>query len=208
MPYSCQSRTTRQAEFTQYGFTQYGFTQSGFTLVELMITLIIAAIMVTVAVPSFTATIQNNRATSQINEFVSTLNLARTEAIKRGARVTVCKSPDASNCNTSTTGWEQGWIVFVDSDADGAHDAGETLLLTSQGLAQGSTLTGAAGADVNNYVTFRPSGKTTFPINGGEVALILCDSRDDESLMKAITVAPTGRVSSNPALSSSLSCSS
>jgi type IV fimbrial biogenesis protein FimT len=198
MLYSFKPCTTRQA----------GFTQSGFTLVELMVTLIIAAIMVTMAIPSFTATIQNNRATAQINEFVSTLNLARTEAIKRGARVTVCKSPDATNCYTSTTGWEQGWIVFVDSDADDTHDSSETILLTSEGLAAGTTLTGAAGADVNNYVSYRPSGKTTFPINGGEVALILCDSRNDESRMKAITVAPTGRVSSNPAVSSSLSCSS
>jgi type IV fimbrial biogenesis protein FimT len=173
-----------------------------------MITLIIAAILVTVAIPSFTTTIQNNRVTTQINDFVSTLHLARTEAIKRGARITVCKSPDASNCNTSSTGWEQGWIVFIDSDADETRDSGETLLLTSEGLSTGSTLTGAAGADVNNYISFRPSGKTTFPVNGGEVAIILCDSRQDDSLMKAITVAPTGRVSTSPALSSSLSCSS
>jgi len=181
--------------------------QTGFTLVELMITLFIAAILITVAVPSFTATIQNNRVTTQINEFVSTLNLARTEAIKRGARVTVCKSADASNCDTSSTGWEQGWIVFIDTDADETRDSGETILLTSEGLSVGSTLRGASGADVNNFVSYRASGKTTFPISGGEVALILCDPRNDDSVTKAITVAPTGRVSTMPVTISSLSCS-
>jgi type IV fimbrial biogenesis protein FimT len=172
-----------------------------------MITLFIAAIMVTIAVPSFTTTIQNNRVTTQLNDFVSTLNVARTEAIKRGARVTVCKSPDASNCNTSSTGWEQGWIVFIDSDADETRDSSETILLTSEGMSAGTTLRGATGTDVNNFVSYRSSGKTTFPLAGGVVALILCDSRNDNSVTKAITVAPTGRVSTVPVNSSSLSCS-
>jgi len=182
--------------------------QAGFTLVELMITLFIAAILITVAVPSFTTTIQNNRVTAQINDFVSTLNFARTEAIKRGARVTVCKSGDASNCDTSTTGWEQGWIVFVDSDADNTHDGGEDILLTSEGLAAGNSLTGDSGSNVKNFVSYKPSGKTTFPVNGGEVELILCDSRNNDAVTKAISVAPTGRVSTIPATASGLSCSS
>lgn len=192
-----------------YLFKPYCSTasQAGFTLIELMITLTISAIILTVAVPSFTTTIQNNRVTTQLNDFVSTLNLARTEAIKRGMRITVCKSPDAVNCNTSTTGWEQGWIVFVDSNADNTRDTGETILFVSERLASGMTLTGDSALNVKDYVSYRPSGKTTFPVNGGEVELILCDSRNDDSVTKAITVAPTGRVSTIPATSSSLSCS-
>lgn len=173
-----------------------------------MVTLFIASFIVTMAVPSFTLTIQNNRLTTQGNDFVSALNLARTESIKRGVRVAVCKSADASTCDTSTTGWEQGWIVFMDTDADDTRDTGETILLTSPGLASGSTLTGDSGSDVKNYISYRPSGKTTFPVNGGEVELILCDERNDDSVSKAISVSPTGRVSTIPATSSSLSCSS
>lgn len=182
--------------------------QTGFTLIELIITLCITVIVLTVAVPSFTTTIQNNRATTQVNDFVTTLNLARSEAIKRGTRISICKSADASSCDTSTTGWEQGWIVFIDSDTDETHDTGETILLTSEGLPAGYTLTGDSSSNVKNYVSYRPSGKTTFPVNGGEVEMILCDSRHDDSLSKAITVAPTGRVSTISATSSSLSCSS
>jgi type IV fimbrial biogenesis protein FimT len=181
---------------------------SGFTLIELMVTIFMSAIIVTMAVPSFTTTIQNNRITSQINDFVSTLNFARTEAIKRGTRVAICKSADASTCDTSTTGWQQGWIVFVDSDSDNNHDGGEEILFTSEGLSTGTTLTGDSGSNVKNYVVYKASGKTTFPENGGDVELILCDSRNDNSVTKAITVAPTGRVSTIPATSSSLSCSS
>jgi type IV fimbrial biogenesis protein FimT len=181
---------------------------SGFTLVELMVTLVIGAVLITMAVPSFTTTIQNNQVTTQINDFVYTLNFARTEAIKRGTRIGVCKSPDGSNCNTSTTGWEQGWIVFIDSDSDNTRDTGETVLMISEGLSDGNTLTGDPGSNVKNYVSYRPSGKTTFPVNGGEVELILCDSRNDDSVTKAITVAPTGRVSTVKATESSLSCSS
>ena len=57
---------------------------SGFTLVELMITLAIAGILVAVGIPSFNSTISSNRLTSYANELVTALNLARSEAVKRG----------------------------------------------------------------------------------------------------------------------------
>jgi type IV fimbrial biogenesis protein FimT len=181
---------------------------TGFTLLELIVALAIGAILVTMAVPSFTTTIQNNRLTAQTNDFVSTLNLARSEAIKRGTRITVCKSADASSCDTGTTGWEQGWIVFVDSDADQVRDAGETILQTYASLDSGNTLIGDSTTNVKNYVSYRASGKTTFPTNGGEVELILCDERNDTSVAKGISISPTGRVSTIPGSSSTLSCSS
>ena len=103
---------------------------AGFTLIELIVTMALAAIILTIGVPSFREALQNNRRATQINEIISTFNIARSEAIKRGVQVTLCKSTNGTSCNTTacdaSTGnncWEQGWITFSDSDGDGTVDA-------------------------------------------------------------------------------------
>ncbi len=84
--------------------------QRGFTLLELMFGLAVAAIIVTVGVPSFSSFMQNTRATTYTNDLVLALNLARGEATRRGAQVTVCSSTNATTCN-GTADWSTGWIV-------------------------------------------------------------------------------------------------
>ncbi|MDP3330641.1 MAG: GspH/FimT family pseudopilin [Methylococcaceae bacterium] len=88
----------------------------GFTLIELMVTISIAAILLGVAIPSFTSTITSNRLTTNANELVTALNLARSEAIKRGQQVTVRRK------GTTNTQWESGWDVFVDINNNGSFD--------------------------------------------------------------------------------------
>jgi len=166
----------------------------------------IAAILITVAVPSYTTFILNNRLTSQVNEFVSSLNLTRSEAIKRGSTITMCKSATGTSCNTSTTGWDQGWVIFNDIDADNTVDTGENILLVNAGLSGGNTLLGESGSNVKNYIIYQPNGITTFPTASGEVELILCDSRNDATKAKAIAVSTTGRIRTMSGSSSSLSC--
>lgn len=65
---------------------------SGFTLIELMVTLAVAVIIATIAVPNFKLLIQDNRTVTQTNALISALNLARSEAIKRGGNVSVCRT--------------------------------------------------------------------------------------------------------------------
>ena len=62
--------------------------------------------------------IQANRLTAQTNDLVTVLNYARSEAIKRGVRVTLCSSNNGTSCLGSTT-WDTGWIAFIDTNGDG-----------------------------------------------------------------------------------------
>src|SRR5690554_1187354 len=102
---------------------------SGFTLLELMVTIIILAIVVSFAVPSFRQTVLESRIGSQINEFSGVIALARSEATKlQGGVVSVCSSTDGATCNGGAS-WDQGWILFRDVDADGVIDNGVDQLI-------------------------------------------------------------------------------
>lgn len=88
---------------------------SGFTLIELMITIALAAILVTLGAPAFREALQNNRAAAQTNNLVAALSLARSEAVRRGAAVSVCPSSNQAACDDGGTDWSVGWIVFIPS---------------------------------------------------------------------------------------------
>lgn len=134
-------------------------TARGFTLIELLVSLSVLAILTSLAVPSFRGTIAANQLTSRTNELVSALNMARSEAIRRGSRVTLCKSSTGTSC-ASTGDWEQGWVVFVDSTRSGTTasiDSGETVLQVQQ-AASGSTLI-KGSTNVASYVSFGADGR-------------------------------------------------
>lgn len=84
----------------------------GFTLIELMVTVAVVAVLVSLAMPSFTTVINNNRLTSQANELVSALQTARSEAVRRNASVTLCGSADGSTCAGTDDPWQR-WIVLT-----------------------------------------------------------------------------------------------
>ena len=117
----------------------------GFTLIELMITLALAAIILSLGIPSFRNVIQNNRAATQSNELVAALGLARSEAVRRGANVRLCPSTNQATC-TGGNNWANGWIALVELPA------GQPPIRVWRALAGGSTLTGPAD------VRFRPMG--------------------------------------------------
>ena len=90
----------------------------GFTLIELMVTIAVAAILLAIATPSFTSIINSNRLTSAANEMVATLQAARMEAVRLNTTVNVCSGCDGS---------ADSLVAFIDANDDGDADAGETV---------------------------------------------------------------------------------
>lgn len=123
----------------------------GLTLVELLVTLAIAAVLLTVAAPSLAGLVHSVHLSTTTNTLLASLRLARSEAIKRASRVTMCKSVDGAAC-TLAGGWEQGWIVFHDPNANGALDAGEKLI--QRGDALGGGLVASGNSPVARAISF------------------------------------------------------
>jgi len=154
---------------------------TGFTLVELIVTIAIAAVVLGIAIPSFNSSISRNRLTTYINEFVTALNLARSEAIKRGITVTMRKLDNQSCTNLAALAeWENGWDVFTDADADGTCDASDVLIRTYQSLPPSYTLRG--NNNFRDRISYRPDG-TSNTIG----SFALCDNSDGNNLPEAYT---------------------
>ncbi len=153
----------------------------GFTLIELMVTVAIAAILLGVAIPNFVSIINSNRLTADANELLTALNLARSEAIKRSVSVSVRKVDNNSSTNLGAgTNWEKGWDVFTDIDEDGNFDAGvDTLIRTFSTLQSGYTL---RGNNFGNFIRFTPLGLSN--TNG---SFVICNNIDGNNLPEANT---------------------
>jgi type IV fimbrial biogenesis protein FimT len=131
----------------------------GFTIVELLVVFSIAALLVTVAVPSMNYLVSSNRLIASINALVSNLQFARSEAVKRSSIITLCISSTGAQCVNSGD-WEQGWIVFIDADADGSVDAGVDTILRVQSAMRGN-ITIRGDANVTNRISFNNRGFAT-----------------------------------------------
>ena len=153
----------------------------GFTLIEVLVTIAIVAILVRLAAPSFKSMIQSNTMSSNVNSFLADVRYARSEAIKRGGNVVMCRSdaPEAaspacgSGSGPGTNGWVSGWFIFHDLDKSNAWNSGEPLLRVQAPITAMDSIV-AAGA--TNKLIFKVTGRLTlssaetFTFGGGNYA--------------------------------------
>jgi type IV fimbrial biogenesis protein FimT len=128
----------------------------GFTLVEVLLTLALILILAGLAVPSYQALVAKNRASAQVNQLISAINLARSEAVRRHQVITLCKSEDGKTCGGE---WSQGWIIFVDQQVSGQVDFNDEILRVYHAVPKGSFLEWVAQRS-NDYLQMDPSGAT------------------------------------------------
>jgi len=128
---------------------------SGFTLIEMMIVLVIVAIVMVLVPPGMQQLSLSTNLKSYSHEMLSSVYLARSEAIKRNAPVTLCVSTDGATCADSGD-WEDGWIVVA---ADG------TVIKSQQPIMTGYRMTGSAAAPGSHTMVFQPSGAASTSSN-------------------------------------------
>lgn len=160
--------------------------QAGFTLAELLATLAIAGIAVSLSLNGFSQAASEQRRASATNQLVGTLHLARSVAMTRNQPVTICPSDDQKRC--ASAGWEHGWIAFVDAELD-REPGPEGVLLTEPPLAGKLRLRSDQFAD---FLSYRPNGQAmanTSQENTGQFRL--CDAAELQPV-RTILINATG----------------
>ena len=173
---------------------QHAARCKGFTLIELMVTIAIAAILMVVAVPSLVTYQRNSEMTSFANSLLASINAARGEAMKRGRYAMVVPADGLV--------WASGWVVFVDVNVTKTYNAANDVLVTTK-EAPPSFLNvsgnGPAG-EAAPYIMFDPSGyaaKKSTSTTGPNLTLTI--TRNDVSTSEAaeqtrlVIIAKTGR---------------
>lgn len=176
--------------------------RNGFTLLELLVSVAVGAILLSVAVPSYTSFVQNSRQITAANELLGSLHVARDLAITRNVRVTACPSSTGMGCEAVS--WAEGWIVFADPDDSRTLGADETVQRAVGEVPAGSITTSEFGS----FVVYRPNGRAmaaTASDNTGEFTI--CDDRGaDHAKVVAIDFSGRPRVSDETLAGATPSC--
>ncbi len=162
----------------------------GFTLPELMVTLSVAAILVTLATPSYLNYIQKNNALVLANQLVSDLNTARVNALSTGAQVSLCPIDDstATTCGNETK-WANGWVVFKDPNIQYTFNA-TTLLRESNFTSKTGVTYTVSPANVSQVGYNALGALTTTPFS-----ITIIPNACSGTQAQIVSVSSSGRVS-------------
>lgn len=162
---------------------------NGFTLLELLVTLAVAAVLISVAVPAFSQFVVSNRAATQANALLAGLQHARSQAVNAPSMVTICPSADGIACQGKA--WNRGWIVKT--TGAGANDPqAAPVVQIDNGMSEQTRLMNPS--NVAERIEFTPSGAITsqrqfigLRVGSGESAELRC-----------ITISPAGEARVEP----------
>lgn len=178
----------------------------GFSLLELIVTISIAAILTAIAIPSFKYVLNDNRMAGEVNDLVGEMQYSRAEAVKEGNDVVVCASNATLNGCSGAPTWQNGWIAFSDPNDNGVLDGGETVLRVHSAFSAGDTF--VPSDNLTSEVQFNRDGFAV-GLNNAGVTLQLHDSTDNPTYTRCLGVSIVGgltTVSDGAALPSGGTC--
>ena len=134
----------------------------GLTLIELMIVLLIVAITLGLGVPAMRQLIYGMQVSSEISRLMGSVNLVRSEALRRNQAVTLCPSSMATTGEAVCGGTlADGWIIFANRDRDKVVDEGDVLIRVFEALPAGFTVTNRKGTiPASERITYLSDGSS------------------------------------------------
>ncbi|HSG11481.1 MAG TPA: GspH/FimT family pseudopilin [Gammaproteobacteria bacterium] len=156
--------------------------QYGFTLAELLVTLAVAMILAIGTAEFAPRIIQDSRMVSTVNAFVTILQRARSQAIKRGRQVVLCPSRDTATCGHSLD-WQHGWLLFESDNREREPD--EPLLRIGQPPGDGIRM---YASNSRKRIVYQPTGTS-----GGSNSTFTFCGRNNHAKPRVICLSNTGR---------------
>ena len=175
----------------------------GFTLVELAITVVVLSVLMAMAAPLFTGMSNGNRLTSNANEIVAAMQIARSEAVRRNAPTFFCQSTNGSTCS-NVSPW-QGWLVYADADRDNVADADE---IVRAGVIEAPVEIVSSPSVANGEMIFRADGLAYTAGNDLlEANMRVClPVTDPELNVRDVNIAIGGRITVRPPINEAGIC--
>lgn len=172
----------------------------GFTLIELMVVIALVAILSAIVIPGLSSFVQDGRVSANVNEFISSITFARTEAVKRGRLVTMCRSSnadagDASTCLAAGDDWASGWIVYEENTTSddgksgvGTRQSPETIVIRRGALLSNMIVKSDPAISL---ITFNSLGQ---PVGPAAAATLRFDFSVNGKSPRKVCISRIGRV--------------
>jgi len=130
---------------------------AGFTLLEALVVMALLGLMVSLAAPALSGLRQRHQLQAEAEGFFNSLVLARSEALRRQGRVSLCARASDGECDLQGR-WQQGWLVFVDANGNARRDAQEPVLEVHPALPEPMRL--SVSSTSPSYFSYGPEGRS------------------------------------------------